>query len=122
MNRHQQHTSLQGELTIRKLPAKAAVSNPRVLDYLRILNCNHVKAVRFSPGNHLRLYTLLYTNSLRRLALTIAFCGLFLPQTRSLQFGGVGAATRGDSAVGSEPGASIDITNRHDGAPTPPER
>ena len=61
-------------------PNRPADSNPRVLDYLRILNCDRVNAVPDIAGNHQHLYRLLFRNMINRLAVASVLCVLGLPR------------------------------------------
>jgi len=58
----------------------ASVSNPRVLDYLRILNCERVNATPAAAKNHQRLYRLLFRNLAKRLAVAALLCAACLAQ------------------------------------------
>ena len=60
--------------------SRLADSNPRILDYLRILNCDRVNTVSDIAENHQHLYRLLFRNMIKRLAVTSVLCALCLPR------------------------------------------
>jgi hypothetical protein len=59
---------------------RLAYANPRILDYLRILNCDRGNAASDIAENHQHLYRLLFRNMIKRLAVTLVLCALCLPR------------------------------------------